>query len=103
MFSFLSSLQIFFQSVVLVYIPTNSIREFLFPASSPTPVVCGVANDGYNSLFQRWMNPEGITQAHQPFFLKKSLYSYYLFHLKCTPTVEQILFMDNKAFALWAV
>jgi hypothetical protein len=31
MFSFLSSLQIFFRVVVLVYIPTNSVRGFLFP------------------------------------------------------------------------
>jgi hypothetical protein len=35
--------------VVLVYIPTNSVRGFLFPASSPTPVVGGVANDGYSN------------------------------------------------------
>jgi hypothetical protein len=35
--------------VVLVYIPTSSARGFLFPTSSPTPVVGGVANDGYSN------------------------------------------------------
>jgi hypothetical protein len=49
MFRFLSSLQIFSRVVVLVYIPTNSVRGFFFPASSPTPVVRGVANDGYSN------------------------------------------------------
>jgi hypothetical protein len=33
--------------VVLVYIPTNS--GSFFPASSPTPGVGGVANDGYSN------------------------------------------------------
>jgi hypothetical protein len=47
MFSFLSSLQFFSRVVVLFYIPTNSVRGFLFPTSSPTPVGGGVANDGY--------------------------------------------------------
>jgi hypothetical protein len=32
-----------------VYIPTSSVRGFLFPASSPTPVVDGVADDGYSN------------------------------------------------------
>jgi hypothetical protein len=49
MFRFLSSLQIFFQSGCTSYIPTRSVRGFLFPTSSPTPVVSGVANDGYSN------------------------------------------------------
>jgi hypothetical protein len=34
--------------VVLVCIPTSSVKGFLFPTSLPPPVVSGVANDGYS-------------------------------------------------------
>jgi hypothetical protein len=33
--------------VALAYISISSVKGFLFPASSPTPVVSGVAKDGY--------------------------------------------------------
>jgi hypothetical protein len=41
MFSFLSSLQIFFRVVVLVYIPTNNVRGFLFWESFKTSLSLG--------------------------------------------------------------
>jgi hypothetical protein len=49
MFRFLRSLQIFFQSVVLVCILTSCVKGFLSPTSSPTTVVGGVSNDGYSN------------------------------------------------------
>jgi hypothetical protein len=50
MFSVLSSLQIFFQSgCTSLHSHQQCMRVPFPPASSPTPVVHGVANDGYSN------------------------------------------------------
>jgi hypothetical protein len=50
MFKFLRSLQIFFQSCCTsLHSHQQCKKGSFFPASSPTPVVSGVANDGYSN------------------------------------------------------
>jgi hypothetical protein len=50
MFSFLSSLHIFFQSgCTSLHSHQQCKKGSFFPESSPIPVVCGVANDGYSN------------------------------------------------------
>jgi hypothetical protein len=50
MFRFLRSLQIFFQSDCTSLHSHQQCKRVPFsPASSPTPVVSGVANDGYSN------------------------------------------------------
>jgi hypothetical protein len=39
----------FYRVVVLACTPTSSVPGFLFPTSSPTPVVGGVFDDGYSN------------------------------------------------------
>jgi hypothetical protein len=40
----------FFSRVVaLAFIPTSSVQGFLFPTSSPIPVVSGVFHNGYSN------------------------------------------------------
>jgi hypothetical protein len=40
---------LFSKVVVLAYIPTSSVGEFPFPASSPTFVVGGILDDSYSN------------------------------------------------------